>query len=402
MAVIANYAELSQITLNSSIAGMAFTVDGSSCATPCSVSKANGATSTVSVPPSVPFAPGSRYDFTGWSDGIMSTTRTITYGQNSLALTATYSTSYQLTTASNPSAGGTFALSPGTSDGYFLSGTQVNVTAVGALGYKFAHWTGALAGSINSGSLQMNGPQAVVANYATVPFISPAGIQSATGPTVNGSVAAGSIISIYGQSLAPTFVLGTSPQLSQSVNGTAVTVGSFILPLVYVSPTLISAQVPWELPPGNYTLNVNTQGQGPIPGQFTVSRDSPAIFTQADPLQRPLVLALHKDGSLVTFSSPAIQGEQISIYGTGFGPYDQPATDGFPASPPQTYNLAGALVLNGSAGPIPTDFAGAADGLVGVALVKVTIGSLLPPGTTQTLTISVNGVASMPFVLPLQ
>ena len=273
--VAANYAELSQITLNSSVTGMAFTVDGTSCPTPCSVSKANGSTSTVSVPPSVPFAPGSRYDFTGWSDGITSTTRTITYTQNSLALTANYTTSYQLTTASNPAPGGTFALSPGTSDGYFLSGTQVHVTAVAALGYKFAHWTGALAGGINSGSVQMNGPQTVVADYATVPYISPAGIQSATGPTVDGSVAAGSIISIYGQSLAPTFMLGTTPQLAQTVNGTAVTVGSFILPLVYVSPTLISAQVPWELGPGTYTLTVNTQGQDPIPGQFTVSRYSP-------------------------------------------------------------------------------------------------------------------------------
>ena len=147
---------------------------------------------------------------------------------------------------------------------------------------------------------------------------------------------------------------------------------------------------------------MNTQGQAPIPGQFTVSRESPGAFTQVNAQQAPLVLALHQDGTLISFDSPAIQGEQITIYGTGFGPYDQPAIDGFPATPPQTFNLASALVLNGASGPIPTDWAGAADGIVGVAVVKVTVGSMMPPGTTMNLNIAVNGVPSMPFVLPLQ
>jgi uncharacterized protein (TIGR03437 family) len=278
----------------------------------------------------------------------------------------------------------------------------VTVTAVANAGYKFAHWSGALAGTTNTGTVQVSAPTAVTAIFTSVPFISPAGIQSATGPTADGTVAAGSIISIYGQNLAPAFALGPSNPLSQTIAGTTVTVGSFIMPLVFVSPTLISAQVPWELTPGTYTLDVNTQGQPAVPGQFTVSVDSPGAFTQANPQQAPLVLALHQDGTLITFSSPAIQGEQITIYGTGLGPYDQPAIDGFPAAPTQTFNLAGALVLNGESGPIPTDGAGAAPGIVGVAVVKVTVGNMLPPGTVANLTLSVNGVASMPFVLPMQ
>jgi uncharacterized protein (TIGR03437 family) len=402
LVVSATYTELSQITFTSSQPGMAFSVDGASCITPCVVSKTAGSTSTVSAPPLVPFAAGSRNTFTGWSDGASDATRTVSYSQNSLTLTANYQTSYQLTAASNPTAGGTFTYSPTTPDGYFPSGAQVSVTAVPAVGYKFIKWTGSLAGAINSGTVQMAGPQSVTANYLSVPFIPPAGIQSATGPTTSGAVAAGSIISIYGQNLAPAFALGPSNPLSQTIGGTTVTVGSFILPLVFVSPTLIGAQVPWELAPGTYTLNVNTQGQAAVPGQFTVARDAPGVFTQANAQQEPLVLALHQDGSLISFSSPAIQGEQITIYGTGFGPYDQPATDGFPAGSGTTFNLADALVLANATGPIPTDFAGAADGIVGTAVVKVTVGSLLPPGTTQTLTLTINGVASMPFVLPLQ
>ncbi len=398
----ANYGEYDQITFTSSQPGMAFQVDGAPCTTPCVVSKPAGSTSTVSVPPSVPNSPGWRSDFTGWSDGSSATTRTVSYSQDTQTLSANFQTMYQLTAGTNPAATGTFQLNPPSPDGYYASGTQVAVTAVPNQGYKFIRWVGALAGAVTSGTVQMAGPVSVTADYVSVPFISPAGIQSATGPTPDGSVAAGSIISIYGQNLAPQFVVGPSNPLAQQISGTTVTVGNYIMPLVFVSPTLISAQVPWELPPGSYTLNVVSQGQSPIPGQFTVTRESPGAFTQANPQQAPLVLALHQDGTLVNFSSPAIQGEQITIYGTGFGPYDQPAIDGFPAAPSPTFNLASSLLLNSVAGPIPTDFSGAAPGIVGAAIVKVTVGSMMTPGSTMNLTISVNGVDSMPFVLPLQ
>jgi uncharacterized protein (TIGR03437 family) len=398
----ANYGEFPQVTLNSSPPGLTFMVDGNACNTPCVFNKQSGSTSTVVAPASVPFNTGSRYDFQSWSDGGSATTRTVTFGQTSLTLTANYQTSYQLTTASLPAAAATFQLNPTSTDGYYAEGTTVSVTEVAAQGYKFAHWTGALSGSIGSGSVQMYGPQSVTAIYATVPVISPAGIQSATGPTPNGTVAPGSIITVYGQNLAPTFVSGPGNPLSQTINGTTVTVGSFILPLVYVSPTLIGAQLPWEVQPGSYTLVVNTQGQAPVSGQFTVARDAPGVFQQVNPQQAPLALALHQNGSLVNFSSPATQGEQITIYGTGFGPYDQPAIDGFPAASSPAVDLVDSVVLSNAAGPISIDWAGAAPGIVGVAELKVTVGNGMPAGSTMNLTITVNGVTSAPFVLPMQ
>jgi uncharacterized protein (TIGR03437 family) len=398
----ASYGEFPQITFASSPTGLTFTVDGATCTTPCVFSRPTGSTSTVVAPSSVPFNTGSRYDFLNWADGVTTTTRTVAYSQTSQIITANYQTSYQLTTAALPSGAGTFQINPTSPDGYYAQGTQVSVAAVANSGYKFAHWTGSLSGSINSGSVQMNGPQSVTADYATVPVITPAGIESATGPTPNGTVAAGSLITIYGQNLAPATVVGPSNPLAQTIGGTTVKVGSFIMPLVYVSPTLVSAQVPWELPPGAYSLSVNTQGQAPVTGQFTVARDAPGVFTQTNPQQQPLVLALHANGSLISFSSPATQGEQITIYGTGFGPYDQPAIDGFPAASTPAINLVDSLVLASESGPIPVDWAGAAPGIVGVAEVKVTVGNGMPSGANMNLTITINGVASMPFVLPLQ
>jgi uncharacterized protein (TIGR03437 family) len=395
------YAEADQVTVTSSPAGLAFTVDGAACTTPCVLNKPAGGSSQVVAPSSIPNGPGTRYDFTTWSDGSTAATRTVAFTQNTLVLTANYQTSYQLTPVNNPPKGGTFQMSPPSPDGYYASGTQVSITAVPAAGFKFIKWSGDLSGSVNPSSVQVYSPLTPVANYLSAPTISPAGIQSAAGPTADGSVAAGSLISIYGQNLAPALQVGPGNPLAQAIGGTTVTVGSFILPLVFVSPTLINAQVPWELQPGTYNLVVHNTGQPDVPGQFTVSRESPNAFTQPNALQQPLVLALHQDGSAVTFDSPAVRGEQITIYGTGFGPYDQPSIDGFPA-PGTTFNLMDPIVLNSDVGPLQPDWAGAASGLVGVAVVQLTIGNNLPSGTNMNLTISVNGRDSMPLVLPLQ
>jgi uncharacterized protein (TIGR03437 family) len=403
MTLNAAYSGLDQITVTSNPPGLNFSIDGNGCTTPCVVNKADGSTSQVSIPSSVPNGQGSRYDFTAWSDGSTATTRTINYSQGTATLSANYQTSYQLTAAANPAKGGSFQFSPTSPDGFYASGTQVTVTAVPAAGYKFVEWSGALAGTVNPSVIPMVTPLGIVANYLAVPYIPPAGIESATGPTADGTVAAGSLISIYGQDLAPAVAIGPSNPLAQAIGGTTVTVGQYILPLVFVSPTLINAQVPWELQPGTYSLAVHNTGQPDVAAQFTVSSISPGAFTQPNAQQQPLVLALHADGTPVTFDSPAIHGEQITIYGTGFGPYDQPSVDGFPAAAGQTFNLLNPMMLNtDAAGPVQPDWAGAASGMVGVAVVQLTIGNEFPPATNVNLTISVNGKNSTSLVLPLQ
>jgi uncharacterized protein (TIGR03437 family) len=397
----ATYGELSQITFASTPSGLSFTVDGSACTTPCVINKASGATSTVTIPSAVPGQTGIQYAFNSWSDGGSGTTRTVTYGASAATLTASYQTQYLLTLASSPAKGGTFSLNPPSSNGYYAAGTPVTITAAAAQGYKFVEWTGALTGMTNPSSISMFGPYAVTANYISAPLNPTAtSVQSAAGPTPSGTVAPGSIISISGQNLAPALMVGPSNPLSQAIGQTTVTVNSFILPLVYVSPNQINAQLPWEIPPGTYTLHVNNTGQLSAPVQFTVASVAPGAFTQSNALQLPLVLAVHQNGTLVTFESPAQQGEQITLYGTGFGPYQQAQIDGFPTS--LTDNLVNSLVLNSASGPIPTDSAGAAPGIVGVAAVQVTVGNAFTPGSNMNLTISVNGVNSMPFVLPVQ
>jgi uncharacterized protein (TIGR03437 family) len=400
--VTATYQELAQVTINTSPQGLSITVDGTACSTPCVINKTTGSTSQVTLPQSIAVSAGARYDFTQWADGTRSLTRTVIFNQDTLTLTANYQTSFQLTAISNPSGAGTFNAVPISADGFYPAGTSVAISVTANNGFKFVKWEGALAGAFAGGTVTMNGPQAVQADFISVPFIPPAGIESVTGPTADGSVAAGSLIAIYGQNLAPALVIGPGSPLTQAIGSTTVTVGNYVLPLVFVSPGTIAAQVPWEITPGSYTLAVHNTGQSDVDGTFTVSRDAPAIFSQPNAQNLPLALATHADGSLVSLTSPAVRGEQITIYATGLGPYTQAASDGFVAAPVTNYLVADPITITVGTVQLTPDSAGAAPGIVGVSVVMLTIAPDMPSGTNATLLITVNGRPSTPMLLPLQ
>lgn len=402
MSLIANYTELQQVTVNSNPQGLTFAIDGSNCTTPCVLNKASGSQSQITIPASVTATASSRYDFVAWSDGSTATSRTVSFSQNALNLTAGYQTSYLLAASSNPANTAAFQYSPPTPDGFYASGTQVSVTATANTGYKFAHWDGDLSGTYATGTLTMSTPHNVIADTVSTPSASSAGIETAAGPTPDGSVAAGSLIAIYGQNFAPAFQLGPSNPLAQSIGNVTVTVNNQVLPLLYVSPGQLAAQVPWEIQPGTYTLAVHTTGQPDVDGSMIVARDAPAVFTQPNPQNLPLILALHQDGTVVTLASPARPNEQISIYCTGFGPFSTAIPDGFPPSDTQTYTVVDSISITAGPVQVQPDSANAATGMVGMTVVKMTITSAFPSATTVNLTMTVNGKVSSPVTLPLQ
>jgi uncharacterized protein (TIGR03437 family) len=402
MFLTATYTELEQVTVSSNPPGLTFVIDGSNCTTPCALNKAAASQSQITIPGSIPSTPSSRNDFISWSDGSTATSRTVTFNQNSLTLTANYQTSYLLTASSNPANTATFQFSPPSPDGFYAAGTQVSVTVTANTNYKFAHWDGDLSGAYATGTLSMSTPHNVIADTVSAPSPTSAGIETAAGPTPDGSVAAGSLIAIYGQNFAPAFQLGPSNPLAQSIGNVTVTANNQLLPLLFVSPGQLAAQVPWEVQPGTYNLAVHTTGQPDVDGTMIVARDAPAIFTQPNSQNLPLILALHQDGSVITLSSPARPNEQISIYGTGFGPFSTPIPDGFPPSGTNTYTAVDPITITAGAVQVQPDSATAAAGMVGMTIVKMTITSAFPSATTVNLTVTVNGKVSTAVTLPLQ
>ena len=395
----ANFSELSRVVVQSAPSGVTLQVDGANCVTPCNVDRPSGATFQVSAPTQLPMGQGTRLNFGSWTDGGASS-HVITVSQNYAVVGAIYTTMYQLSATSNPGNGSSFTVTPSSSDMFYPQGSQVAVTSTPNPGFKFGHWSGALTGSYPSGAVTMAAPISVIAEMITVPYIAPAGILNGVGQTPSTSVAPGSIISIFGQSLASVVQVGPVNPLAQSIAGTTVTINDTILPLLFVSPTQINAQLPSSLTDGTYTLNIQNAGQPEITGTLTVARNAPGLFFTTAADSTAYAMAFHSDGSMVTVSSPAAGGETISFLGTGFGPYQTPVFDGF--FPPVPLPAVSDSVVLSVGGLNPTSTSTAAPGFTGLTTTQFQVPTGLASGTSVPLLVTINGVDSNTVMLPIQ
>lgn len=399
MRLTANYNKLSRVLVESTPPGISIQVDGAACQTPCPVDRANGVALHITAPATLSAGAGARLDFISWTDG-GAADHTFTVNGDYTTVTANYRDSFQLSAASDPAKGVQFQFSPSSSDMFYRQNTQVTITAVPNPGFKFRRWDGDLSGTYPVGVVSMAAPASVIARLDRVPYVAPAGVQNAAAATPNSAVAPGSIISIFGESLAPTLQVGPVNPLAQTISGVSVTVNDRILGLFFVSPTQINAQIPSDLPPGNYTLLIHALGQPDVSGSFTVARNAPGLFVSVVNSQHYSV-AFHADGSVVRPESPAKSGETVSILGTGFGPYATPVIDGFfPQTPPPA--LADAVSLSVGGHPMTPTWTGAAAGYTGITLTKFQVPAGLAAGTNIPVYVSVNGVHSNTVMLPLE
>jgi uncharacterized protein (TIGR03437 family) len=398
----ANYSVLPQVILQSNPSGVSLQVDGNTCMTPCTLNRPAGSISTVIAPSSLPISDYSRFQFNGWSDGAAST-RTLAFSADQQILTLNYQTQFQLSAAGNPAQGSAFSYNPPSADGFFAQNTPVTVTAQVKGGYQFMRWDGDLSGTYNQGTLVMGSPKNVVALLNKVPFVAPAGIGNAAGATPDGTVAPGSLISISGESLAPAFLAGRSNPLAQAIGDSTVTVNGSLLALVFIAPQEIRAQMLSSLSDGDYSLTIHTTGQPDVTGPFTVARNSPGLFparVQDPSATIPGAWAVHADGTDINANSPTVQGEQVTLYGTGFGPVDGQTFDAFPASADMP--LVDLLQVQAGSLTIPSDWAGIPSGRTGLMTVKFTITPDFPTATSVNISVVVNGHISNQVTLPMQ
>jgi len=159
-----------------------------------------------------------------------------------------------------------------------------------------------------------------------------------------------------------------------------VTVNDNLLPLLFVSPQQINAQLSSSLLEGTYTLTVHRRGQPNVSRDFTVRRRSPGLFQWYPAQGTPTVAAFREDGSMLTATNPATVNETISIYGTGFGLYDRVLTDGYPASPDGEWNLVDPVSFTVGGRTYTAVSARAANGLIGVVVMRVKLTGSLPSG----------------------
>jgi uncharacterized repeat protein (TIGR02543 family) len=168
-----------QATVGTNPAGLAFSVDGTPYTSAQTLTWDIGTSHTLTTTASQSPASGTQDNFVNWSDGTTTVSDTFTATSGTTSFTANFDTSYQLTTAANPSAGGTVSPASGS---YYAQGTAVPLVATPTGTYTFTGWTGNVASSSSaSTTVTMNAPQSVTANFA--PPGTPVATLSTTGLT---------------------------------------------------------------------------------------------------------------------------------------------------------------------------------------------------------------------------
>src|SRR5262249_53104929 len=145
--------------------GLGLTVDNATSSTPATFNWVVGSSHTVSLF-SRQVATGTAYNFLNWTDGAAQN-RTIIAPATGTTYTANYSTSYLLTSSVTPANGGSLTVQPSSPDGYYLSGTTVQLVPQPASEFAFNGWQGDATGTFGPLNLQMTGPHTVTGRFAS-------------------------------------------------------------------------------------------------------------------------------------------------------------------------------------------------------------------------------------------
>ncbi len=215
--------------------------------------------------------------------------------------------------------------------------------------------------------------------------------------------APGGLITLYGSNLSPTNLATSQIPVPTALANSCITVNGQPIPLIFVSPTQINAQMPFQAV-GAETIQVHTPGGTSDNFNLTVQPTAPAVFLSgvAGPQTNlPTVIRLD-NGLLATDSNPIHRGDILILYLTGLGQTNPAGLTGYPAPGDP---LATALTLpTVSIGGVnlPVSYAGLAPGEVGVYQINVQVPGSTPVGLGLPLTINQGaGTVTVPMrVIP--
>jgi uncharacterized protein (TIGR03437 family) len=358
-----------------------------------------GASIAVSAPQS--FTPGeqSRLIFKGWLDG-GSEKRVIELSADSRTYTASYAAQNRLSIAAAPLEGAAIVADPSSPDGFYDVGALVTLIAKPALGFRIRSWSGDLAGSASGATVSVDAPRSILLLLDRVPAIAPLGVRNAAQSAVSRAIAPGSLISIFGANLAGNLEIGPSDPLTQTLQGVTVTVDDMFLPLIFVSPQQINAQMVSSIAPGTHSLMIRVQGRPETSAQIEVARSAPGLFsTEWDDVS--FGVFVRANGQAVTREMPAQPGETLSLLATGLGSYRQTPPDGFLVGESSAYSTADPVDVIAGGERVTPLYAGRASAGVGVDIVRFTVPRNAMASGFMPVHIVVNGSESNVVSLPV-
>jgi uncharacterized protein (TIGR03437 family) len=197
-----------------------------------------------------------------------------------------------------------------------------------------------------------------------------------------GSLAPGSIVSVFGANLADRTETASENPLPTRLASTQLLINGLPAPLYYAGPHQINAQIPFKSALGQATAVVKSENGSSAPVKLVIQQAAPGIFT-------PI---LDQDGSVNGPDHAAPVGSTLHVFVTGLGPTDSSVASGINAlsDPPVQATLTVTATIGGRASEVL--FAGLAPGLVGVYELNLRV-PLQPPGAYP-LIVKAGGVAS--------
>ena len=206
------------------------------------------------------------------------------------------------------------------------------------------------------------------------------------------AVAPGALVSIFGRDLSPVNIATNQVPLPTALGESCLTVNGIPVPMLFVSPSQINAQLPFQVD-GNTTMILRTPGGISDNFNLRILPAAPSVFRSgtAGPDKNIATIVRDKNMELVTLSNPIHKNESITIYLTGMGNTTPAVEAGVPApSEPLASALIGPVVdLAGTA--LPVGFAGLTPGQIGVYQINATIPRTVPTGLELSLRINQGG-----------
>lgn len=279
-------------------------------------------------------------------------------------------------------------------------GTAAATVTVGVngVGLTAGTYTGAVTVSIPGAVVPtLTVPVTYVIDPAT-PIVASTGVVHAA-TFLSGPVSPGQLVTIFGQNLANGVAAATADgsQYPTALGATSVTIGGLPCPLIYVSPTQINLQAPFEVQGPTAQVVVKLGEIESQPAVVNIEPAAPAMFSVDGTGLGTATILKNTDYSLVTAANPARRGETLAIFCTGLGQLQGGGLTGMAATEPAP--ASGAVTVTFGTAAAQVRYAGLAIGFLGLyqinAVVPATSGGA--QGGAVPVTIRVGPAVSPPL-----
>jgi len=309
------------------------------------------------------------------------------------------------TTAPTPSTAGTQSTAPGTilqvnmatpGAGANLATGMVEAPLLGTTGAVFTRTVAPLYSRTAIVNLTVSGFTVLPWNYSAA--VAPPVLSSVVSAAdLSANIAPGGLISVFGSQLSPVNMATAEIPLPTALANSCLTVNGLPVPMLFVSPNQVNAQMPFEAV-GDVTLMLRTPGGTSNNLNIQVQPGAPAVFMSgtAGPETNLPTIIRSDNGQLVTDSNPIHRNsnEYIVVYLTGLGQTNPAVGDGMPApSAPLAVALNQPTVSLGGV-QIPVSYYGLTPGQVGVYQINAKIPSNIPTGLSVPLKITQGSTAT--------